>query len=267
MELTRRTTAAGAGSAFAALLVATVVVTVVAGSATIVRAGEQAAEQPDHRAGDHATDHGADKAADHATDGATSHRRFDDAARWAKVFDDPRRDEWQKPAELLRALAVQGDMAVADLGAGTGYFTAHLSSAVGGRGAVYAVDVEPSLVAHLRDRADREGLANVVPVLGSAASPRLAPASVDLMVLLDTYHHVDDRRDYLLGLHRILRPGGRVAVVEWKAGKQPEGPKEEDHKIPRARVEAEMREAGFEALPAPDILPYQYLVVFRAVPR
>src|SRR5262245_13412515 len=98
-------------------------------------------------------------------DAATSQRRFDDPAAWAKVFDDPARDAWQRPQEVVAALGLRPGQRVADLGAGTGYFSRHLSRAVGPTGAVLAVDPEPNLVAWLRDRAEREGTANVVPVL------------------------------------------------------------------------------------------------------
>lgn len=200
-------------------------------------------------------------------DGATIHRRFDDAAFWSKVFDDPKRDSWQHPGEVVAALALAPGMTVADIGAGTGYFAGRLSAAVGPLGAVFLVEVEPTLVAHLRDRADREKTANVVPVLGSADNPRLPASSLDAVLLVDTFHHIDHRREYLATLIRSLRPSARVAVVEWKPGPQPFGPREESHKIPREKVEHEMIEAGFEALPSPDLLPHQYLALFRLADR
>jgi predicted methyltransferase len=198
-----------------------------------------------------------------ASDRATSDRRFDDTAHWSKVFDDPKRDEWQRPAELVAALALEPGMVVADIGAGTGYFSKRLSTAVGAGGAVLAVEVEPNLVTHLRDRAEKEKTANVVPVLASKNDPRLPPASVDVALFVDAYHHVDGRRAYLATLRRSLKPSARVAIVEWKPGEQPFGPKEEDHKIPRQKVVSEMEEAGFELVTAPDPLPHQYLLIFR----
>jgi predicted methyltransferase len=204
--------------------------------------------------------------ADAGSDRATSDRRFDDTTYWSKVFDDPKRDEWQRPGELIEALAVTPGMIVADIGAGTGYFSKRLSAAVGSGGAVFAVEVEPNLVAHLRDRAEKEKTANVVPVLASANDPRLPPASVDLALFVDAYHHVDGRRAYLATLRRSLKPSARVAIVEWKPGKQPFGPKEEDHKIARDKVVSEMEAAGFELMPASDPLPHQYLLIFRTRP-
>src|SRR5262245_48840955 len=115
---------------------------------------------------------------------ATVHHSFDDVDHWVRIFDDPERDAWQKPAEVVRALALAPGMTVADLGAGTGYFSRYLSAAVGDRGSVLAVDVEPNLVAHLRQRAEKEGTANLTPILGSADNPRLPTGSVDLILIV-----------------------------------------------------------------------------------
>lgn len=199
-------------------------------------------------------------------DGATIHRRFDDVAHWSKVFDDPKRDAWQRPDQIVAALSLAPGMAVADVGAGTGYFCRRLSAAVGAGGTVFAVEVEPALVTHLRDRADTENTPNVTPVLASAGNPRLPPASIDLALFVDTFHHVDGRGAYLATLRRSLKPSARVAIVEWKAGPRPFGPKEESHKLPRDQVEREMRQAGFEPLPSPDLLEHQYFLLFRAGP-
>lgn len=196
-------------------------------------------------------------------DAATSHRRFDDVKHWSRVFDDPARDAWQKPAEVVAALGLSPGDAVADIGAGTGYFLERLSEAVGSTGTVFVVEVEPSLVAHLRDRADKARAANVVPVLASADEPRLPAGSIDVALFLDAYHHVDGRLGYLAKLGRALRSGGRIVVVEWKTGKQPVGPQDEKHKLPREQVEREMAAAGFERVAAPDFLPHQYMLVFR----
>ncbi|HYC00875.1 MAG TPA: methyltransferase domain-containing protein [Candidatus Limnocylindrales bacterium] len=205
---------------------------------------------------------GADRGGKHG-DGATSHRRFDDVEHWKSVFDDPARDEWQKPDELVGALGLQPGMNVADIGAGTGYLSRRLSAAVGEQGTVFVVEVEPNLVEHMRDRAEAEKTANVVPVLGSKDNPRLPASSIDVALFVDAYHHIDARRQYLAVLKRSLRPGARVAIVEWKAGKQPVGPQDEDHKLAREKVLEEMRAAGFEQVPTDDFLPHQYFLMFR----
>jgi predicted methyltransferase len=194
-------------------------------------------------------------------DDATTHQTFCDVEHWKAVFDDPARDEWQKPAEVVKALALRPGMTVADLGAGTGYFSRHLSAAVGSDGTVLAVEPEPKLLAHLRDRAEREKTANVVPILASLDNPRLPPRSVDVVLVVDTFHHIDDRVAYFGALRRVLRPGGRVAVVDWEKRPLPVGPPPE-HKLAREQVVDEMRAAGYALVAEPDVLPYQYVLIF-----
>lgn len=194
-------------------------------------------------------------------DDATVRHRFDDVAHWTKVFDDPSRDAWQKPAEVVAALELRPGAMVADVGAGTGYFARHLAAAVGPRGTVLAVDVEPALVEHLRERAEREKLANVTPVLGSADDPRLPAGKVDLVLLIDTYHHIDDRIDYARRLRAALAPGGRVAIVDWQKRELPVGPRVE-HKLEREQIVGEMTAAGYRLVAEPDLLPYQCFLIF-----
>ena len=195
-------------------------------------------------------------------DDATAHHSFDDVAKWTKVFDDPARDEWQKPRELVAALSLHPGMRVADLGAGTGYFSRYLAAAVGSDGTVYAVDTEPNLVAHLRARAEQEHTPNVVPVLASADNPRLPLASIDLILIVDTYHHIDARRAYFGRLRRSLTREGRVAIVDWHKHDLPVGPPA-SHKLAREQVVDEMRAAGYALVDEPAVLPYQYVLIFR----
>ena len=130
------------------------------------------------------------------SDDATSTHDFADVKYWSSVFDDPARDVWQKPKELVASLDIRRGSVVADLGAGTGYFSRYLAAAVGPDGTVLAVETEPNLVAHLRERAERENTPNVEPVLASPADPRLPAGGVDVILVVDTYHHIDDRRTY-----------------------------------------------------------------------
>jgi predicted methyltransferase len=196
------------------------------------------------------------------SDRATAVHSFADVAYWSKIFDDPQRDVWQKPAQLVAALGLHRGQTIADLGAGTGYFSRYLADAVGPDGTVFSVEIEPTLVTHLRARAEQEGTANVVPVLASIDNPRLPDADIDLILIADSYHHLDHRAAYLPHLRRALRPGGRVVVVDWKAGSLPEGPPPE-HKLARERVVAEMESAGFALVDQPELLPYHYVLVFQ----
>ena len=147
---------------------------------------------------------------------ATIQHRFEDAKAWAKVFDDPSRDSWQKPEALFAVLHVTPGATVADLGAGTGYFSVRLARAVGAAGRVLALDVEPGLVAYMKARMEREKLPQVEAKLVPADDPGLPKAGVDLVLIVDTWHHLDDRLHYVAKLAAGLKPGGRVAVVDFK---------------------------------------------------
>lgn len=213
---------------------------------------------PEHGAHPHASAAGAHD--------ATARHSFEDVEHWTRVFDDPARDAWQKPAEMVAALGLAPGATVADVGAGTGYFSRHLSQAVGASGAVLAADTEPALVEHMRRRAEQEGLANVVPILASADNPRLPAAASDVVLIVDTWHHIDDRVKYARRLAAALKPGGRVAIVDFQKRELPVGPPL-DHKLAREQVIDEMTQAGYRLAGEPDLLPYQYVLLFTPAAR
>lgn len=188
----------------------------------------------------------------------THQHSFRDAEKWSHIFDDPQRDAWQKPHEVIQALALKPGALVADLGAGTGYFSARLANMLPG-GRVYAVDIEPDMVRYLEARAKREGLRNIVPVKGEADDPRL-PAQVDLILLVDVYHHIGERSAYFSRLRGALRPGGRIAIVDFKLD-SPVGPPPAGRIAPET-VKAEMKAAGYRVAGEHSFLPYQYFLVF-----
>ncbi len=188
----------------------------------------------------------------------THQHTFRDAEKWAHVFDDPERDAWQKPHAVIQALALAPDARLADLGAGTGYFAARLANMLP-QGRVYAVDIEPDMVRYLEARAQREGLRNVVALKGEPDDPRL-PEKVDLILVVDVYHHIEARADYFRRLRAMLRPGGRVAIIDFKLD-SPQGPPRAARIAPQA-VKAEMTAAGYAAAAEHDFLPYQYFLVF-----
>ena len=189
------------------------------------------------------------------------HRRFDDAEKWSKIFDDPARDAWQKPAEVIAALKLAPDAIVADIGSGTGYFAVRLARAVP-RGKVYGADVEPDMVKFLNARAAREGLGNLSSHAAGEEGPNL-PAPVDLALVVDTYHHIPRRTQYFEKLRSALRPGGRVAIIDFRLD-SPTGPPVK-HRIPPDQVKTEMERAGYRLHEQPDFLPNQYFLLF--VPR
>jgi ubiquinone/menaquinone biosynthesis C-methylase UbiE len=197
---------------------------------------------------------------------ATVNHPFDDIETWVGVFDDPTRDKWQKPDRIPAALGLTAGMVVADIGAGTGYFEKTFSTAVGPQGKVYAVDIEPKMVDHMKERAVREKTANVFPMLAAPGDPGLPDAGVDVIFICDTWHHINDRLGYLGRLARTLKPGGVVAIVDFQKRPLPVGPPPE-HKMSREDVLAEFAEAGWVLARESDALPYQYFLMFKPPPR
>lgn len=185
---------------------------------------------------------------------------FSGAENWAKVFDDPARDAWQKPHEVIRALAPGPEAVIADIGSGTGYFAVRFAHMVP-KGRVYGLDTEPDMVKHLAGRAQREGLGNVVSVKAEPGDPRL-PEKADLVLLVDVYHHLEDRERYFGRLRASLKPGGRVAVIDFRMD-SPDGPPRAARVAP-AQVKAELKRAGYALERELGFLPKQYFLVFRA---
>lgn len=189
----------------------------------------------------------------------THQHSFGDAEKWAHVFDDPKRDAWQKPHAVIQALALEPGAKIADLGAGTGYFSARLANMLP-QGRVYAVDIEPDMVRYLEARAKREGLVNITSLQGAPDDPRL-PEKVDLILLVDVYHHIEERESYFRRLRDVLRPGGRIAIIDFRLD-SPQGPPRAARVAP-ASVVTEMKAAGYALVAAHDFLPYQYFQIFR----
>ncbi len=186
------------------------------------------------------------------------HHRFDDAEHWAKVFDDPARDAWQQPERVIAALELSPAMVVADIGAGTGYFAMRLARAVPD-GQVIATDIEPDMIRYLTDRAAREHLSNLRAVRTPPDDPQLAAGTVDRILVVDVWHHIDDRAGYARALARALRPGGKLAIVDFTR-EATHGPPAEMRLTPE-QVIGELRQAGLAAALSPTVLPDQYIVI------
>src|SRR5688572_17230491 len=185
--------------------------------------------------------------------------RFDDAERYAKSFDDPARDAWQMPGRVIEALAIGRGQSVADIGAGTGYFTVRLAKSAAAP-IVFAVDVEKSMVDYVRQRAAKEGLKNVTPVLAAADRSNL-PQPVDLVLIVDTFHHIPNRAAYFRELKKSMKPGARLAIIDFRRD-SPEGPPVEFRFTPE-QVEAELGPAGFRVVARHTFLPRQYFLVLH----
>jgi len=189
----------------------------------------------------------------------THEHSFAGAEDWAKIFDDPTRDEWQKPHEVIMALALAPDAKVADIGAGTGYFAARLAHMTP-QGRIYAADIEPDMVRYLAERAKREGLANLQAVQAKPDDAAL-PEKVDCALVVDTYHHIDDRISYFRRLRERLKPNAQVAIIDFTVD-SPVGPPKSD-RLPPSQVADEMKAAGYTQSAQHGFLPYQYFLVFR----
>jgi ubiquinone/menaquinone biosynthesis C-methylase UbiE len=187
------------------------------------------------------------------------HKSFQNAAEWAKKFEDPARDDWQKPNEVISALKLKPTDKIADIGAGTGYFAWRLAQAVPG-GKVYAVDVEKDMVEYMKAVSKKKNLPNLIPVQGTASDPQI-PEQIDLALVVDTYHHIDSRSDYFKQLRRNLLPDGRLVIIDFHE-KSVEGPPPE-HRLSKEQVTSELSEAGYKLEQTLDFLPNQYFLVFR----
>jgi cyclopropane fatty-acyl-phospholipid synthase-like methyltransferase len=209
----------------------------------------------------HATPQGTDQAGQMPPD--HMEHRFDNPEASAKSFDDPARDLWQMPERVIDALGLKTGQTVADLGAGTGYFTVRLARSKAAP-LVYAVDVEEAMVKYVRERAAKEGLANVVAVQASADRANL-PAPVDLVLIVDTYHHLPNRVAYFTELRKMMKASARLAIIDYRKG-APGGPPEEFRHTP-AQIGDELVQAGFTLETQHDFLPQQLFLIFRMTTR
>lgn len=185
------------------------------------------------------------------------HHAFTDADAWTRVFDDPSRDAWQRPDEVLRALELEPTMVVADVGAGTGYFSVRLARAVP-RGEVLATDLEPDMVRFLRERAQREQLPNLRAVQATKAASGLAARSVDRILIVHLWHHIAEREEYARGLALTLRPGGRIFIVDFSPDAH-RGPPASLRISPEAVITT-LESAGLSAGVSSVAIPDQYIV-------
>jgi arsenite methyltransferase len=168
------------------------------------------------------------------------------------------RDDWQKPDEVIRALAIRPGDRVADLGSGGGYFTFRLANAVGPKGNIYAVDVDKGLNDALARRAGNEGRSNVEVVLAQADDP-LLPSAVDLIFTSNTYHHLQNRERYFANLKKYLKPHGRIAIVEFNGAGWIESM---GHHTPKEVILSEMKAAGYALQQDHGFLPRQHFLIF-----
>jgi ubiquinone/menaquinone biosynthesis C-methylase UbiE len=177
------------------------------------------------------------------------------SVEYAKVLEDPTRDEWQKPENVVMALDLKSTETIADIGAGTGYFARRFAHHAR---KVYAVDIDQKLL----DIAQKDNLLNLKTVLASPDDPRLPEQSVNTIFFCDVLHHIENRPAYYAKLTKVLKQGGRIVVIDFYKKELPVGPPP-SMKLSDQEVIAEFQHAGFQLAKRLDMLPYQYYLFFE----
>jgi SAM-dependent methyltransferase len=184
-----------------------------------------------------------------------------DVTRYIARLQSPDRLEELQIDRVLETLAPRSDAVVGDLGCGPGLFALAFANACP-RGVIYASDVEPAQLDRVREHIARTSLRNIVPVLASPDDPHFPPGRIDLVLIADTYHHIENRVEYMRRLQSVLRPGGRLALLEYKPGPLPVGP-DPEHKLAAGVLERELVEAGWTRVERYDTHPYHAFEVWR----
>lgn len=189
-----------------------------------------------------------------------AHKLHANPAAYIAALEDPKRDAYQKPHEVMEALAIEEGEVIADIGAGSGYFAMRFAHHVGPDGRVYAVDVSPDMIRHLHRRVRDAKLLNVSPILAPPDDP-LLPQPVDRFVVVDVWHHIEDQAGYLAKMKQHLKPGGQVVMIDFQKRDLPVGPPA-GMKIAREDLVKQMQAHGFRLVKEHTFLPYQYFLVF-----
>jgi arsenite methyltransferase len=189
------------------------------------------------------------------------HRLHRDPKAYIGALEDPKRDAYQKPHEVLTALDLKPGEVIADIGAGSGYFTFRLAHHVGDKGKVYAVDVSPDMVLHVNRRIRELKVINVVSILADPDDPLLQEESVNRFFFSDSWHHIENQTKYLSLMKKMLKPGGEIVMIDFHKKELPVGPPMQ-MKIAREDLIKQMESNGFRLTKEHTFLPYQYFLVF-----
>ncbi len=176
-------------------------------------------------------------------------------------LDRPEREDEEHPTKVIDALELKGGEVVADLGAGSGYFTFRLSPKLGEKGKVLAVDIQDEMIAELKRRIEKNGVKNVETVKCTESDPKLPEAGVDIVLMVDVYHEIAFPYEVMSAIRKALRPGGRVVFVEYRK-EDPKLPIKEIHKMSIEQLKKEMAVVGLEHLKTVDTLPRQHIAIF-----
>jgi len=185
-----------------------------------------------------------------------------EASAW---LERPERNQEEHSLDLIKELHLTVGQVAADIGAGTGYYSRRLARSVGASGRVYAEDIQPEMLELLTNKMADPGLSNIIPVLGTTTDPKLPPATVDLVLLVDVYHEFDSPNEMLEAICRSLKPGGRVVFVEFRA-EDPNVPIKPLHKMSEAQVRKEMAVQSLDWVETSRVLPWQHIIVFKKRP-
>ena len=177
-------------------------------------------------------------------------------------LERPEREAEEEPARAIEALDIKPGMTVADIGAGSGYYTVRLARKVGADGKVYATDIQVGMLSIIQRRAAMEKLTNIVPVLGAADDPKLPPGSVDLALMVDVYHELAAPQAFVRRLREALKPDGRLVLIEFRK-EDPRVPIKEEHKMSVAEVRQELSADGYAIDRVIDVLPWQHIIVLK----
>jgi arsenite methyltransferase len=189
------------------------------------------------------------------------HQLHRDSRAYIGMLEDPKRDAYQKPHEVLTALAIKPGEVIADIGAGSGYFSFRLAHRVGDKGKVYAVDVSPEMILHLNRRIRDLKVMNVTSILAEPDDPLLADDSIDRFFFSDSWHHIEKHEKYLSLMKKMLKRSGEVIMVDFHKKELPVGPPMQ-MKIAREDLIKQMEGNGFRLVKEHTFLPYQYFLVF-----
>jgi ubiquinone/menaquinone biosynthesis C-methylase UbiE len=173
------------------------------------------------------------------------------------------REEEQQPAAVIKTMGLRDGDVVADVGCGTGFFARRMARAVAPRGKVYGVDIQPEMLDLMKEHVAKEGIANVVPVLGLEDDPRLPPGGLDWILLVDVYHEFQQPKPMLAKLRDALKPDGRVALIEYRQEGTTALHIDPLHRMSAEQVLAEWTPAGFALVAQHEFLPTQHFFVFR----
>ena len=189
------------------------------------------------------------------------HRVHADPKAYIGVLDDPKRDAYQKPHEVMTALNLKPGEVIADIGAGSGYFTFRIAHHVGANGKVFAVDVSPDMIRHVNRRIRELKTTNVVSILADPGDPLLAEQSINRFFICNVWHHVENPTKYLATMKSMLKPGGAIVMIDFHKKELPFGPPVH-MKIGREDLIKQMETNGFRLTKEHTFLPYQYFLVF-----